>query len=204
MRRVLAVVVLLARPALADGQELALTPLKPLDTAPDLALGSEATCGVPALITTRTLVVGTALVAVMHDCGQVGESTRLAIRGEAARWFATNEIMYQDQSAHMTDAPAYRHLLDESFSTGTLADGAIALVHRVTTQRGTRCWKDSHCPPGAESATVSSVVEICRVDVPACDHIEFTCPARGCTSVALRAGTLAMQTDRGPELGHVR
>jgi hypothetical protein len=187
---------LVARAAIADDEQLALTPLPSRD-APDLTLGSEATCVYPpGLITTRKLAVGGSVIAIVHDCGQTDEATRLAIRGETG-WFESAAITYAYQGSHMSIAPGFSRLLDESLSTGTLADGRVALVHRVTRQKGNRCWKASACPPGTESASVDSAVEVCALDVPACGHAAFDCPASGCTPAVLRDGILAIQTDRG-------
>ena len=203
MRLPVVVIILALSPAaMAGDRHLALTALSPLAAAPDLTIGSEATCAPPRPITTRTLSVGTALVAIGHDCGSLDEATRLWIRGERGGWFAAADLTYQHQGAHMTDAPEFSKLVDESLSTGTLADGSTAVVHRVDIERGTRCWKASSCPSGAETSTVVSVIEVCRVDTPACDRVEVTCPASGCKPVELHRGTLTVKTDQGRE--HVR
>lgn len=190
---IVATCLLLSGVALADDHELALAPIPARATAPSLALGSEATCPQdPALITTRTLAVGRATVAIGHDCGQMDESTRLWIRTPAGAWFEGRDVNYQYEGAHMTDAPGFRHLVDESLTTGTLADGQLAVVHHIAIEDGTRCWKASHCPSGIETSRVVNLVEVCRVDTPACERVELACPAKGCGAIALRRGTLTV------------
>lgn len=163
---------LLARGAQAEDLELHPVAIRALATAPTLA--SSCPHDHP-IVTTRTLAVGAATVAIGHDCGAADAATRLWIRTPAGAWFESPALAYQARSAASSS-----RLVDESLTPGTLADGASAIVHVVSTARGT---------PTTDFVTV---VEVCRLDGPACDRVGVLCFAKGCGPLTLDHGTLTL------------